>query len=136
MNEIVYSKEHPEFLTVTCLEWKHILMEDRFKDIIMESLSFLSKAKRVCVYGFVIMSNHFHLIWQMRGDNKRDAVQPCLCWCSSPTNEMSPRLCWCCVKGVAGRFTNKQTELGINLLQNKEMIVKECGFKYIQTKGR
>ena len=30
----------------------------------------------------------------------------------------------------------KQTELGVNLLQNKEMIVKECGFKYIQTKGR
>jgi REP element-mobilizing transposase RayT len=75
MNEIVYSKEHPEFLAVTCLEWKHMLMEDRFKDIIMESLSFLSKAKRVCVYGFVIMSNHFHLIWQMSGDNKRDAVQ-------------------------------------------------------------
>jgi len=48
----------------------------------------------------------------------------------------SLRLCWCCVKGVAGRFTNKQTELGVNLLQNKEMIVKECGFKYIQTKGR
>jgi len=24
MNEIVYSKEHPEFLTLTCLEWKHI----------------------------------------------------------------------------------------------------------------
>jgi len=45
------------------------------------------------------------------------------------------RLCWCCVKGVAGRFTNKQTELGVNLLQNKEMIVKECGFKYIQHEG-
>ena len=74
-DEIIYAKEHPEFLTVTCLEWKHILMEDRFKDIIMDSLLFLTKAKRVCVYGFVIMSNHFHLIWQMMGDNKRDAVQ-------------------------------------------------------------
>jgi len=39
-------------------------------------------------------------------------------------------------KGVAGRFINKQTELGVNLLQNKEMIVKECGFKYIQPEGR
>ena len=39
-------------------------------------------------------------------------------------------------KGVAGRFTNKQTELGVNLLQNKEMIVKECRFKYIQPEGR
>jgi hypothetical protein len=39
-------------------------------------------------------------------------------------------------KGVAGRFTNKQIEFGVNLLQNKEMIVKECGFKYIQPEGR
>jgi len=50
-------------------------MEDRFKDIIMESLSFLCKAKGVCVYGFAIMSNHFHLIRQIMGDNKRDDVQ-------------------------------------------------------------
>ena len=75
MKEMIYAKEHPEFLTVTCLEWKHILMEDRFKDIIMESLSFLCKAKGVCVYGFAIMSNHFHLIRQIMGDNKRDDVQ-------------------------------------------------------------
>ena len=74
-DEITYAKEHPEFLTVTCLEWRQILTEDRFKDIIMESLGFLCKAKRVCVYGFVVMSNHFHLIWQIMGDNKRDAVQ-------------------------------------------------------------
>ncbi len=31
--------------------------------------------KRICVYGFVIMSNHIHLIWQMIGDHKREEVQ-------------------------------------------------------------
>ncbi len=71
----MYAKEHAEFITVTCLEWKHILKEDRFKDIITASLSFLSNAKRISVYGFVIMSNHFHLIWQMIGDHKREEVQ-------------------------------------------------------------
>ena len=75
MNEIIYLKEHSEFLTVTCLEWKHILKEDTHKEIVVESLRFLSKAKRVSIYGFVIMSNHFHLIWQLMGDHKRDAVQ-------------------------------------------------------------
>ena len=75
MNEIIYLKEHLEFLTVTCLEWKHILKEDTHKEIVVESLRFLSKAKRVSIYGFVIMSNHFHLIWQLMGDHKRDAVQ-------------------------------------------------------------
>ena len=39
----MHAKEHAEFTTVTCLEWKHILKEDRFKDIIIDSLSFLSK---------------------------------------------------------------------------------------------
>ena len=50
-------------------------MEDRFKDIIIDSLSYLSNAKRVVVYGFVIMTNHFHLIWQIPGDRKLDDVQ-------------------------------------------------------------
>ena len=71
----MYAKEHAEFITVTCLKWKHILNEDRFKDIIISSLSFLCKAKRLRVYCFVIMSNHFHLIWQMIGDHKREEVQ-------------------------------------------------------------
>ena len=73
--ENVYSKEYAEFITVTCLEWKPLLEEDRFKDIIIDSLSFLTKSKRVTVYAFVIMSNHFHMIWQMVGDHKREDVQ-------------------------------------------------------------
>ena len=69
------AKEHPEFLTVTCLEWTHVLKEDRFKDIVIDSLRFLCKEERIQVFGFVIMSNHFHLIWQMMGDHKRKDVQ-------------------------------------------------------------
>ncbi len=70
-----YSKDYAEFITVTCLEWKPLLCDDRFKDIVTDSLSFLTKSKRVKVYAFVIMSNHFHMIWQMVGDNKREDVQ-------------------------------------------------------------
>lgn len=73
--EIIIAKEHPEFLTVTCLEWKHILNRDRFKNIVTESLTYLCSAKRINVYGFVIMSNHFHLIWQILGEHKRADVQ-------------------------------------------------------------
>ena len=35
---MIIAKEHAEFLTVTCLEWTHVLQEDRFKDIECESL--------------------------------------------------------------------------------------------------
>ncbi len=68
-------KQHAEFLTVTCLEWKPLLASDNFKDIITSSLTYLTSAKRIKVYAFVIMPNHFHLIWQMLGSHKRDDVQ-------------------------------------------------------------
>jgi REP element-mobilizing transposase RayT len=71
----VFAKKHPEFITVTCLEWKAVLKEDRFKDIIVDSLRFLTNEKRIIVYGFVIMINHFHLVWQINGDHSRDDVQ-------------------------------------------------------------
>lgn len=72
---MIHAKEHPEFLTVTCLEWKHLLQDDRNKDIVLNSLRFLVNDQRAMVYAFVIMSSHFHLIWQMLGDNKRGDVR-------------------------------------------------------------
>ena len=51
------------------------MKEGKFKNIIADSLAHLTSAKRVNVYGFVIMSNHFHLIWQMVGDHQRAHVQ-------------------------------------------------------------
>jgi putative transposase len=75
MNQIIHAKQYADFVTVTCLDWTPLLEEDRFKDIIMRSLSFLSEKRRVTIFGFVIMSNHFHLIWQMLGDHKREGVQ-------------------------------------------------------------
>jgi REP element-mobilizing transposase RayT len=58
--------EYPQFFTSTIFLWKKLLKKDKYKDIIIESLRFLVKENRVVVYGFVIMPNHIHLIWQMR----------------------------------------------------------------------
>jgi REP element-mobilizing transposase RayT len=69
------SKNHPEFITVTCLNWKPLLSEKVHKEIVIESLRFMVKEGRVIVSCFVIMQNHFHLIWQVMGDHKREDVQ-------------------------------------------------------------
>lgn len=71
----MYAKAHPDFITVTCLKWIPILLDNRFKNVVIDSLSYLTKSNRVTVYGFVIMDNHFHLLWQMMGDHKRENVQ-------------------------------------------------------------
>lgn len=67
--------EYPQFFTATILEWKTLLKLDKYKDIIVESMRFLINDKRAIIYGFVIMTNHIHLIWQMQAGIKRSNLQ-------------------------------------------------------------
>lgn len=66
---------HPQFFTATILEWKPLLTEDIYKDIIIKSLLFLKNEGSIVVYGFVIMPNHIHLIWQIQDGHTLDWVQ-------------------------------------------------------------
>jgi putative transposase len=66
---------HPQFFTATILEWKHLLKDDNFKDIIINSLLFLKNEGSIVVYGFVIMPNHIHLIWHIQDGFKRENIQ-------------------------------------------------------------
>jgi putative transposase len=72
---MIQAKEHPDFITVTCLEWQNLLADDRMKKIIISSLRFLVMQNRITVLAFCIMNNHIHLIWQMLGDQQRANVQ-------------------------------------------------------------
>ena len=63
------------FTTATVKGWKHLLRPDKYKNIITDSLGYLVGEKVVRVNTFVIMPNHFHLIWQMVGDQSLSQVQ-------------------------------------------------------------
>jgi putative transposase len=63
------------FSTFTNLNWIRVLEKDEHKDIIIDSLRFLVVNKRVSVFGFVIMPNHVHLLWEMKNGNKLSNVQ-------------------------------------------------------------
>ena len=65
----------PEFITVTCYEWLPLISSSNEKEIIIQSLQFLTNQKRIHVYAFVLMDNHFHLIWRIRQGYKRADVQ-------------------------------------------------------------
>jgi putative transposase len=64
-----------QFYTATILEWKPLLKQDKYKDVVIESLRFLVNEKRIKLYAFVIMSNHIHLIWQPQGEFTPDDIQ-------------------------------------------------------------
>jgi len=63
------------FFTATNLNWIKLLEEDEHKNIVINSLKFLSDNKRIKVLGFVIMPNHIHLIWQILSPHKNADVQ-------------------------------------------------------------
>jgi REP element-mobilizing transposase RayT len=70
-----YPQHYPDFFTATILEWKPLLQQDKFKEIIINSLRFLVEDKRVTVFGFVIMSNHIHIIWRAANNYTRTKIQ-------------------------------------------------------------
>jgi len=57
-----------EFFTVTCLNWQTLLKEDKHKQIILDSLAFLTKDQRIWLYAYVIMPNHMHILWRKQND--------------------------------------------------------------------
>ena len=46
---------YPQFFTAAMLEWKHLLKQEEFRQIIIESLLFLRKEGSVVMNAFVIM---------------------------------------------------------------------------------
>ncbi|MEY2829661.1 MAG: hypothetical protein RIQ33_1519, partial [Bacteroidota bacterium] len=60
---------------VTINKWQHLLEEDAVKKIIIDSLKYLVEQKKIEVYGFVIMPNHIHLIWQTLALNGKESAQ-------------------------------------------------------------
>jgi putative transposase len=72
---MLFSQFYPDYFTATILEWKHLLKQDMYKDIIISSLQFLVKEGRLKVYAFCIMSNHIHVIWQVQANHQPKDVQ-------------------------------------------------------------
>jgi REP element-mobilizing transposase RayT len=66
---------YPSLFTATCKDRLPLLQVNTCKDIIINSLGFLVEMGSIRVFGFSIMNNHVHLIWQMLGEHKPDAVQ-------------------------------------------------------------
>jgi REP element-mobilizing transposase RayT len=50
------------FLTLQVVEWIDIFSKQVYRDVVIDSIKFCQKHKGLEVYGYVIMSNHIHLI--------------------------------------------------------------------------
>ena len=50
------------FVTLTIIGWVDIFIREQYRNIIYDSIRFCQKNKCLEVYGYVIMTNHIHLI--------------------------------------------------------------------------
>ena len=60
------------FWTDTIKDWRYLLNNDFYKNIILDCWRELIKRKKIIVYGFVIMPNHLHVLWEMMEMNGKE----------------------------------------------------------------
>ncbi|KAA3640780.1 MAG: transposase, partial [Bacteroidetes bacterium] len=58
------------FVTLTTVGWIDVFTGKKYRDLILESLSFCQKQKGLIVFAFVIMSNHLHMIVRAKEGKK------------------------------------------------------------------
>jgi len=54
----------PHFVTFTVVDWIDVFSRKIYKDCLIESIAYCMANKGMVIYGYVIMSNHVHLIVQ------------------------------------------------------------------------
>jgi putative transposase len=63
------------FWTATINNWQLLLQTDSYKNVVIESLEYLSNSGKIDVFAFVIMPNHIHLIWRINECNGKETTQ-------------------------------------------------------------
>ncbi len=60
------------FWTDTIKDWKHLLKQDKYKELIISSWQELVSRDTIIVYAYVIMPNHLHVVWEMKEPNGKE----------------------------------------------------------------
>jgi REP element-mobilizing transposase RayT len=63
------------FITCTVVNWVDVFTRKDYADIVEDSINFCIQKKGLIVYGYVIMSNHIHLLIQARNNNLSDILR-------------------------------------------------------------
>ena len=63
------------YFTATILNWKFLLRNNDYKNIIIGSLKFLAEQNRILLHAFVLIDNHIHLLWHVNHPYLPDDVQ-------------------------------------------------------------
>jgi putative transposase len=68
------SDQGMHFVTLTVVDWLDVFTRPEYKKMIVENLVFCQKEKGLLIYGFVIMTNHIHLILAANGAHTLEKI--------------------------------------------------------------
>src|SRR5690606_17013226 len=71
----VYDQYKIYYLTFSVVDWVDIFTRKVYKDIIIDSLKYCVSEKQLLVYGYVIMTNHVHVIWHSENGTLSDTIR-------------------------------------------------------------
>ena len=63
------------FMTFTVVDWVDIFSRKVYRDILLESMDYCRRSKGMKNWGYVVMTNHMHCIWQARENNLPDIIR-------------------------------------------------------------
>ena len=72
---IIRDQEKAHFITATVVDWIDVFTRKDYKDVVIDSLNYCIKSKGMILYGYVIMSNHVHLIIQSKNGKLSDLIR-------------------------------------------------------------
>jgi REP element-mobilizing transposase RayT len=72
---IIRDKEKAHFITATVVDWIDVFTRQVYRDCVIDCLNYCVANKGMIVYGYVIMSNHIHMIIQSEEGKLSDLVR-------------------------------------------------------------
>ena len=72
---VIRDQTLPHFITATVVDWIDVFTRQTYRNIVIESLDYCIKNKGMILYGYVIMSNHIHLVLQSSEGTLSDLIR-------------------------------------------------------------
>ena len=72
---IIREQEKAHFITATVVDWIDVFTRKSYRDCIIECFDYCIKNKGMILYGYVVMSNHIHMIIQSNDGKLSDLLR-------------------------------------------------------------
>ena len=69
------NEDETHFLTFRVIEWINVFTEPAYFQILIESLKFCQRNKGLLLHGYVVMTNHVHIICTAKNGNLSSIIQ-------------------------------------------------------------